>query len=76
MKPKYQVFIYNFLGFAVLFLIFRFGLSLFLTIDTFYLALIAAIAASVLAPKFTVIKTERKEKILMKWIFIRGFKEL
>lgn len=76
MKPKYQVFIYNFLGFAVLFLVFRFGLSLFLTIDTFYLALIAAIAASVLAPKFTVIKTERKEKILMKWIFIRGFKEL
>ena len=76
MKPKYQVFIYNFLGFAVLFLIFRFGLSLFLTIDTFYLALIAAIAASVLAPKFTVIKTERKEKILMKWIFIKGFKEL
>lgn len=76
MKPKYQVFIYNFLGFAVLFLIFRFGLSLFLTIDTFYLALIAAIAASVLAPKFTVIKTERNEKILMKWIFIKGFKEL
>ncbi len=76
MKPKYQVLIYNFLSFAILFLIFRFGLSLFLTLDSFYLALIAAISASVLAPKFAVLKTETGDKILLKWIFIKGFKEL
>lgn len=76
MKPKYQVLIYNFLSFAILFLIFRFGLSLFLTLDSFYLALIAAISASVLAPKFAVLKTETGDKVLLKWIFIKGFKEL
>ncbi len=30
MKPKYKVLIYNFLGFAILFIIFRFGLGLLL----------------------------------------------
>ncbi|WP_419210961.1 hypothetical protein ACNR9Q_09405 [Maribacter sp. X9] len=40
------------------------------------MALIAAVAASVLAPKFAVVQKEGVEKIVMKWIFIKGFKEL
>lgn len=75
MKPNYKVLIYNFLGFAILFVIFRFGLGLLLELDTFYLALIAAILASFLAPKFAVIKKEGRDIIVMKWIFIKGFKE-
>lgn len=76
MKPKYKVLVYNFLGFAALFILFRFGLTLILELDAFYMALIAALMASLLAPKFAVVKKESIEKILMKWIFIRGFKEL
>lgn len=76
MKSKYKVFVYNFLGFALLFVLFRFGLGAFLQLDSFYLALIAAIVASVLAPKFAVVKKDSVEKILMKWIFIKGFKEI
>ena len=76
MKPKYRVLIYNFLAFAILFILFRFGLGLFFQLDSFYMALIAAITASVLAPKFTVVQKEAVEKIVMKWIFIKGFKEL
>lgn len=76
MKPKYKVFIYNFLGFAMLFVLFRFGLSLVLKLETFYMALIAAILASILAPKFAVVQKEGLDKIVMKWIFIKGFKEL
>ena len=75
MKPNYKVLIYNFLGFAILFIIFRFGLGLLLELETFYLALIAAILASFLAPKFAVVKKEGKDLIVMKWIFIKGFKE-
>jgi hypothetical protein len=76
MKPKHKVLVFNFLGFAILFVLFRFGLSLLLQIDSFYLSLTAAIAASFLAPKFAVIKNERIDKIVMKWIFLKGFKEL
>ncbi len=76
MKPKYKTLIYNFLGFAILFVLFRFGLNLVLQLATFYMALIAAISASILAPKFAVVKNDGEEKIVMKWIFFKGFKEL
>jgi len=76
MKPKYKVLVYNFLGFAILFMVFRFGLSLFFQLDSFYMSLIAAISASFLAPKFAVVKKEVMERIVMKWIFLKGFKEL
>lgn len=76
MKPKYQVLIYNFIGFALLFVLFRFGLNLIFQLESFYMALIAALLASVLAPKFAVVKNAGSHKILMKWIFVKGFKEL
>ncbi|WP_299799050.1 hypothetical protein [uncultured Maribacter sp.] len=76
MKLKHKVLIYNFLGFAVLFVLFRFLLYISLSINSLYLSAIAAIAASLLAPKFAVAKIEGLEKIVMKWVFIKGFKVL
>ncbi len=76
MKLKHKVLIYNFLGFAVLFVLFRFLLYISLSINSLYLSAIAAIAASLLAPKFAVAKIEGLDKIVMKWVFIKGFKVL
>ena len=76
MKPKYKVLFLNFLGFALLFMLFRFGLALFVQIDSLYLAVISAISASILAPKFAVVNTKGIEKVMMKWIFLKGFKEI
>ncbi|MRX65707.1 hypothetical protein [Maribacter luteus] len=77
MKPKTRAGVYNFLGFAILFLILRFALGYFFDgIGRFYLALASAIAASVLAPKFAVVKEGAREKLMMKWIFIKGFREI
>lgn len=76
MKPKLKATIFNFIGFAVFFLSFRFGLGFLLEMDTFYLALIAAISASILAPKFAAIKTENGDRLFIKWIFNKTPKEL
>lgn len=51
-------------------------LGMFLSINTLVLAFIAAVAASVMAPKFSAVKTKSGEKLMMKWIFIKGFREL
>lgn len=75
MKPKFKVLIYNFLGFALLFVIGRLLLGMFLTLDTFVLSVIAAIVASLMAPKFAVVKSANGEKIMMKWIMLKGFRE-
>lgn len=76
MKLKHKVLIYNFLSFAVLFVLFRYILYVTVTMNSLYLSAIAAITASILAPKFAVTKIEGVEKIVMKWIFIKGFKIL
>lgn len=76
MKFKHKVLIYNFLAFAILFVLFRFILYVTLSVNSLYLSAIAAIASSVLAPKFAVANIEGVEKIVMKWVFIKGFKVL
>ncbi|MDF4223005.1 hypothetical protein PXC01_15480 [Maribacter sp. M208] len=76
MKLKHKVLVYNFLAFAVLFVLFRFILYFALAINSLYLSAIAAVSASVLAPKFAVAKIKGLDKIVMKWIFIKGFKIL
>ncbi|SDS79766.1 hypothetical protein SAMN05192545_2083 [Maribacter dokdonensis] len=76
MKLKHKVLVFNFLAFAILFIVFRVVLYMTLTISSIYLSVIAAILASFLAPKFAVAKIKGVEKIVMKWIFTKGFKVL
>ncbi|CAN0606400.1 unnamed protein product [Ectocarpus sp. 12 AP-2014] len=76
MKLKHKVLVFNFLAFAILFIVFRVVLFMTLTISSTYLSVIAAILASFLAPKFAVAKIKGVEKIVMKWIFTKGFKVL
>ena len=76
MSPKIKAILLNFLGFAILFLVARIAFGYFLNLDRLYLALGAAIIASIFAPKFAVVEVEGSSKILMKWIFIKGFREI
>ncbi|ESU20301.1 hypothetical protein FEDK69T_28140 [Flavobacterium enshiense DK69] len=76
MTLKTKSLLYNFLGFALLFIIVRFVAATFTNLSGFWLPLTAAVAASILAPKFQVIKTHEGEKMFMKWLFIKGVKEV
>ncbi|PIF01535.1 MAG: hypothetical protein CR994_00695 [Maribacter sp.] len=76
MGPRTRAMVYNFLGFAVLFLVLRFAFGYFFDVSRFYLALAAAVSASFLAPKFGVVKEEGRTRIMMEWIFIKGFREV
>lgn len=76
MKPRYRALIYNFLAFAVFFIIARFGIVYIINVDGFYIAVVAAIIATLLAPKFAVLKSGEKEAVLMKWIFLKGTREI
>ncbi len=76
MSIKNKALLYNFLGYAVLFIIIRFFIIEFFALNHFVKLIIAAILATLLAPKFAVIKTKEGARLVMKWIFIKGFKEL
>lgn len=76
MKPKHKALLFNFIAFVALFLIARLILGYYLPINPIFLAVTSAIIANVLAPKFGVIQTDDGEKVLMKWIFIKGMREI
>lgn len=76
MKPKQKALLYNFIGFAFLFIIGRSLLAYLFSLNTILLAIAAAVMATILAPKFAAVKTAEGEKLMMKWIFIKGFREL
>lgn len=76
MKPKHKALLFNFIAFVALFLIARLVLGYYLPINPIFLAVTSAIIANVLAPKFGSIQTDDGEKVLMKWIFIKGMREI
>lgn len=76
MKPKTKALVFNLIAFSLLFLVFRLTIGAIIKGDTFWLALISAVIASILSPKFLVVEDKGKEKILMKTIFSKDVKEL
>lgn len=76
MSFKIKAILLNFLGFAILFLVARIAFGYLLDIDRLSLALGAAIIASILTPKFAVVEVDGSSKILMKWVFIKGFRKI
>ncbi|MBQ4915771.1 hypothetical protein J8L85_15050 [Maribacter sp. MMG018] len=76
MKAKQKALIFNFIGFAVIFLLARFGLAFISDIKPVYISILSAIIAMVVSPKFAVAQIKGKEKLMMKWIFIKEIKEL
>ncbi|MCX2681529.1 hypothetical protein OOZ15_16365 [Galbibacter sp. EGI 63066] len=76
MSLKTKAFIYNMIGFIAIFLIVRFSLLYLFSLNHLILVLIAAFSASILSPKFAVVTENGVEKIKMKWIFLKGFRDV
>lgn len=76
MKLKHKVLVFNFLAFAILFVLCRYFLHSTITIKPIFISFLSAIIASILSPKFAIAKIEGLEKIVLKWVFIKGFKIL
>jgi len=76
MSTKNKSLFLNFISSAVFFLIFRFGLDFFVRWEEFNLAFLSGILALVFSPKFIATSDAKNPKVLMKWIFIKGHKEI
>lgn len=76
MSLKLKALLYNFIGFIFFFLLIRMCMGYFLSINNILNLLIVGLITIILAPKFAVVKEHNGEKIKMKWIFIKGVKEV
>ncbi len=77
MSKTTKAFLYNFVGFAIIYLFVYFGIKNFLpNISWYWMPISAAVLASLLAPKFQVVKSREGEKLFMKFLFSKKIREI
>jgi hypothetical protein len=76
MSKKTKALIYNFLSFLAFFLPLLVLIQSFTGLTGIWIPITAGVVATLLAPKFQAIKTPQGERLFMKWIVIKGTKEI
>lgn len=76
MSKKTKAFLYNLAGFIVFYLPTMMLSSYLLKREDYVPSIIGFIVAIVLSPKFQYLKTNDGDKIFMKWLFVKGIKEI
>jgi len=71
-----KAFLFNLICFAILFVVFRFLIEKYTNLTGWWIPLTAFVVGTLLAPKFQVVKTRDGERMFMKWIFLKGVKEI
>lgn len=75
-KLQIKAFVLQLLCFATLFILTRFLIEKYLEQSGFFISVVSFFMATFLSPKFQAIKTNDGEKLFMRWIFIKGVKEI
>lgn len=75
-KLQLRAFIFNLLSFVVLFVGFRLLVDKYTQLTGIWISLTAFVIGTILAPKFQAVKTKDGEKLFMKWLFIKGVREI
>lgn len=76
MSKKTKAFLYNLICFAILFILFRYLIDKYTGLTGYFIPITAFVVGTLLAPKFQVAKFQNEERIYMRWIFIKGVKEI
>ena len=72
----FKAVLYQFLAFALIFLGVRWLLISFTLMGTFFVLMTAFVAATILSPFFKVERTREGDKLYMKWIFMKGLRQV
>lgn len=76
MSKKVKAFLYNLLCFAILFIGVRYLIQHYTNLTGYFIPITAFVVGTLAAPKFQAVQTSDGEKLYMKWIFLKGVKEL
>ncbi|HLA57093.1 MAG TPA: hypothetical protein VK623_13390 [Flavobacterium sp.] len=68
--------LYQFLSFAVLFIGFHYLITAYTNLQGFWIPVTAFVVGTILCPKFQAVRTKDGEKLFMKWLFVKGIKEI
>ena len=75
-KLQVKAFVFQLICFIIFFLSIKYAVLELTTLNGFVPSLIAFVIGTFLAPKFMATKTKDGEKLYMKWIFLKGLREI
>jgi hypothetical protein len=75
-KLQVKVFVFQLLSFVALFILGRYLIESYTNLTGLWIPFTAFAVGTLLAPKFQAVKTNDGEKLFMKWMFIKGIKEI
>ncbi|HEX8561444.1 MAG TPA: hypothetical protein VF676_00565 [Flavobacterium sp.] len=76
MSKPVKAFVFQLICFAILFVPLRFLISEYASLSGLWIPVTAAVIATLISPKFQAVKTRDGEKLFVKWIFIKGVREI
>lgn len=76
MSLRTKAFIFQLLCFAGAFILFRYLIDEFTNLQGFWIPFTAFVVGTLIAPKFQVIRTQDGDKMFMRWLFVKGFREI
>ena len=76
MNKKVKSFLYNLICFAILFILFCFLIEKYTNLTGLMIPITAFVVGTLTAPKFQAVQTPDGEKIFMRWLFLKGVREV
>jgi hypothetical protein len=75
-KLQVRSFLYQLGCFAILFISLQFLIDKYTQLSGLWIPMTAFVVGTILAPKFQAVKTKDGEKLFMKWMFVKGVKDI
>ena len=75
-KLQVRAFLYQLGCFAILFISIQYLVARFTYLSGLWIPMTAFVVGTILSPKFQSVKTKDGEKLFMKWMFVKGIKEI
>jgi hypothetical protein len=75
-KLQIKSFVLQLICFATLFTLTRYLVASYTNLTGLWVPMTAFVVGTLLAPKFQAVKTKDGEKLFMKWIFLKGIREV
>jgi hypothetical protein len=76
MSLKIKAFLLQLACFAVLFIGFRILIQMYTGLTGIWIPVTAFVLGTLLSPKFQAVRTKDGEKLFMRWLFLRGTREI
>ena len=75
-NPQVKAFVFQLVAFVILFVPLRYLIGKYTHLSGYWIPITAFIIVTIIGPKFQAVKTTSGEKLFMKWIVIKGFREI